>query len=413
MVTNNLLFLIHDYSEMTTTEAQEQYIESIEGFIADCRKAANRGEEMVSDSVYDTAVSLLQKLKPDSPLLSETWSDDTNGAPLDESVDIQVMHHPMMSIQTIKDLSLKEMKDYANRLYTEIEKSGNITMHASMKMNGHGIRFVYNNGDFVKAHTRARHSAGRDITRAVQMLVPNHVENFEGMGIVEVRGELLLPFENLDKARAFKPEIKSAFTGVSAMIRESASDEEIKLLRIVAYAVYSDNIELDTLSNVYQFLEDSGFEVPYYSTYVADDNTDIIDLASQIVDQFEVAEEDYAYFTDGVVLSVDDLTLLNNMGSEKSYKLGNVALKVGHWKQDMYSSVIQEIVWKEGRSKMTPVAVVEPTLTANGASVTNVPLYAPIHILRLEAYPGNILFFRFGGEAGVVPCFPDGQLITD
>lgn len=413
MVTNNLLFLIHDYSEMTTTEAQEQYIESIEGFIVDCRKAANRGEEMVSDSVYDTAVSLLQKLKPDSPLLSETWSDDTNGAPLDESVDIQVMHHPMMSIQTIKDLSLKEMKDYANRLYTEIEKSGNITMHASMKMNGHGIRFVYNNGDFVKAHTRARHSAGRDITRAVQMLVPNHVENFEGMGIVEVRGELLLPFENLDKARAFKPEIKSAFTGVSAMIRESASDEEIKLLRIVAYAVYSDNIELDTLSNVYQFLEDSGFEVPYYATYVADDTTDIIDLASQIVDQFEVAEEDYAYFTDGVVLSVDDLTLLNNMGSEKSYKLGNVALKVGHWKQDMYSSVIQEIVWKEGRSKMTPVAVVEPTLTANGASVTNVPLYAPIHILRLEAYPGNILFFRFGGEAGVVPCFPDGQLITD
>ena len=413
MVTNNLLFLIHDYSEMTTTEAQEQYIESIEGFIADCRKAANRGEEMVSDSVYDTAVSLLQKLKPDSPLLSETWSDDTNGAPLDESIDIQVMHHPMMSIQTIKDLSLKEMKDYANRLYTEIEKSGNITMHASMKMNGHGIRFVYNNGDFVKAHTRARHSAGRDITRAVQMLVPNHVENFEGMGIVEVRGELLLPFENLDKARAFKPEIKSAFTGVSAMIRESASDEEIKLLRIVAYAVYSDNIEFDTLSNVYQFLEDSGFEVPYYATYVADDTTDIIDLASQIVDQFEVAEEDYAYFTDGVVLSVDDLTLLNNMGSEKSYKLGNVALKVGHWKQDMYSSVIQEIVWKEGRSKMTPVAVVEPTLTANGASVTNVPLYAPIHILRLEAYPGNILFFRFGGEAGVVPCFPDGQLITD
>lgn len=413
MVTNNLLFLIHDYSEMTTTEAQEQYIESIEGFITDCRKAANRGEEMVSDSVYDTAVSLLQKLKPDSPLLSETWSDDTNGAPLDESIDIQVMHHPMMSIQTIKDLSLKEMKDYANRLYTEIEKSGNITMHASMKMNGHGIRFVYNNGDFVKAHTRARHSAGRDITRAVQMLVPNHVKNFEGLGIVEVRGELLLPFENLDKARAFKPEIKSAFTGVSAMIRESASDEEIKLLRIVAYAVYSDNIELDTLSNVYQFLEDSGFEVPYYATYVADDNTDIIDLASQIVDQFEVAEEDYAYFTDGVVLSVDDLTLLNNMGSEKSYKLGNVALKVGHWKQDMYSSVIQEIVWKEGRSKMTPVAVVEPTLTANGASVTNVPLYAPIHILRLEAYPGNILFFRFGGEAGVVPCFPDGQLITD
>lgn len=414
MQTQNYLFLLRDYEDMTTTEDKEAYIESIENFVQECRRAANRGEEMVSDSVYDTAIGLLQKLRPDSSLLSETWSDDTDGEALDQNYDIQVMHHPMMSIQTIKDLSLPEMKAYAERVQAYIAtQQGTVYMHASMKMNGHGIRFVYNDGEFVKAHTRARHSAGRDITRAVKMLVPNHVEEFEGMGIVEVRGELLLPYENMDKARAFKPEIKSPFTGVSAMVRESATDEEIKLLSIVAYAIYCDDIQLGSLSNTYSFLENCGFEVPYSQVIPINKDSDIIEVARTAVDDFESVEQTYAYFTDGVVFSVDDLSVLASMGTEKSYKLGNVALKVGHWEQNMYSSVVDHIDWKEGRSKLTPVAVVEPTLTANGASVTNVPLYAPIHILRLKAYPGNVIHFRFGGEAGVVPCFPDGTLLTE
>ena len=357
MTTQNYLFLLRDYADMTTTEDKEAYIESIENFVQECRRAANRGEEMVSDSVYDTAIGLLQKLRPDSPLLSETWSDDTDGDALDQNYDIQVMHNPMMSIHTIKDLSLPEMRAYAERVHAYIESQpGQVYMHASMKMNGHGIRFVYNDGEFVKAHTRARHSAGRDITRAVRMLVPTHVDEFEGMGIVEVRGELLLPYENMDKAREFKPEIKSPFTGVSAMVRESATDEEIRLLRIVAYAIYSDNIQLGSLSNVYSFLENCGFEVPYSRVVAVSKDDDIVSVAGTIVDDFEAVEQSYAYFTDGVVFSVDSLSALTSMGTEKSYKLGNVALKV---------------------------------------------------------YPGNLIHFRFGGEAGVVPCFSDGTLLTE
>ena len=113
------------------------------------------------------------------------------------------------------------------------------------------------------------------------------------------------------------------------------------------------------------------------------------------------------------MLSIDDMGLLNSLGTDKTTRIGNVALKIGFWKQDMYSTIVDHIEWKDGRTKLTPVAVCTPTLTANGASVTNVPLYAPIHILALEAYPGNTIHFRFGGEAGVVPCFPDGRLVTD
>ena len=31
----------------------------------------------------------------------------------------------------------------------------------------------------------------------------------------------------------------------------------------------------------------------------------------------------------------------------------------------------------------------------------------------LDAYVGETLYFRYGGEAGVVPCFPDGRLLNE
>ena len=52
-------------------------------------------------------------------------------------------------------------------------------------------------------------------------------------------------------------------------------------------------------------------------------------------------------------------------------------------------------------------------LTAQGNKVRRVPLYEPKNILTLEAYIGKPIYFRYGGEAGVVPCFPDGRLLKE
>ena len=411
MINANPIFLIKDYSEMTTPEAQQTYIEALEDFIGQCRAAANRGEELVSDAVYDTAVDTLRQIKPDSPIFDTTWSEDA-GTPVDENVDKYLINNPMMSILTIKDVKVKELQPFTNAVLSNKDATYGIQLHASMKMNGHGIRYVYNNGDFVKAHTRGRASNGRDITRALSLILPQHIAALEGKGIVEFRGELLLPYSNMQAARTYKPDIKSAFTGVSAMIRESASDAEYQLLKVVTYAAYNDTFNFNSMTQMYQFISSCGLEVPIHKAYTFN-GTDVPTACTQIVDEFEQLQTNYDYFTDGVVLSIDDMGLLNSLGTDKTTRIGNVALKIGFWKQDMYSAVVDHIEWNEGRTKLTPVAVCEPTLTANGASVSNVPLYAPIHILALEAYPGNTIHFRFGGEAGVVPCFPDGRLVTD
>ena len=52
-------------------------------------------------------------------------------------------------------------------------------------------------------------------------------------------------------------------------------------------------------------------------------------------------------------------------------------------------------------------------MTQNGNKVRRIPLYEPNNIAILDAYPGGVVHFKYGGEAGVVPCFEDGTPLVD
>ena len=105
---------------------------------------------------------------------------------------------------------------------------------------------------------------------------------------------------------------------------------------------------------------------------------------------------------------------------------------------------VQAIMWTQGKNKLSPVAIVasdidmaifsddldEPcyyvqstkeirnyndlgVVTAGGNRVRRVPLFEPSNIVLLDAYVGMPLYFRYGGEAGVIPCTIDGTPLAD
>ena len=84
---------------------------------------------------------------------------------------------------------------------------------------------------------------------------------------------------------------------------------------------------------------------------------------------------------------------------------------MGKWKQSVYSSTILDIKLTAGKSKKTPVAVIEPIRADNGSTVRNVPLYNLATVVLLNAYIGHPIFFKYGGESGVIPCTPTGERI--
>lgn len=432
---------------------QGEKVQQLEQYISECNIAHNNGDDLVPDAIYDRLMEILRKVNPESDLCKYIWEDSVDEL---EDTDSILQKNPMYSIQTVKSYDCDEIKGYVGRL----PDGFNFTAHISVKLNGHGIRLKYRNGEFFQARSRARSSAGRDITNQLRTILAEndllHIDDLEDLDLFEIRGELVLPFSNMEIAKTYNPTIKSAFSGVSSMSRDSATEDEWKLLKFVAYEFLAEDYNFSTKESEYTFLEDCGFEVPLY--WVIEDlgkETLIEDIKTIVSDcETEATKEaGYDYYTDGLVFTINDINTFRSLGDDGShYKFGNMALKVGYWKQDMYSGYVQTIVWMKGKTKLTPVAIVaeEPdqieftdgdeekmyvtslkeianltslgVVTAGGNSVRKVPLYEPSNLVTLDAYKGNIIHFRYGGEAGVVPCFDDGtpllegrakQLITE
>lgn len=402
----------------------DSQIEKLEQIILDCNsEMTGTATNAVADSIYDTLYDMLKTVKPDSHILSEIWEDDGD---ITDYTDLLVKH-PMMSIETAKSYDCKALVDFIERLPQE---SG---YFASYKINGHGIRVVYKDGELVSATSRARSSAGRDLTSHLKWILGEHNSYLEDYGLVELRGELCLPIDKLEDARGFNPCIKSAFSAVSSLIKPSASYEEVSLLDFLCYGFIVDGISFDTREEEFQEIEKCGFTTPEYLLMESLNRYEVKETLYDVISTFEENYEEFGYFCDGVVFEVNDRKVFDSLGQEGNHNKGNIALKVGIWEQVSYAGYVQKIEWTRGKSKLSPVAIVaeEPelmvtdesgtiynweslgVLTAQGNRVRRVPLYEPKNILILDAYPNNIINFRYGGEAGVVPCFPDGRLLKE
>ena len=417
----NMLSFIDTYGENGFDDSQ---VEELERIIMECNSnMSGTAEHAVADSIYDVLYDMLKTVNPSSHILSEIWEEDGD---ITDYTDLLVKN-PMMSIETAKSYDCKALNDFIARLP---EEAG---YFASYKINGHGIRIVYDDGDLVSATSRARSSAGRDITRHLKVILGDHKEELEGYGIVELRGELCLHTSKLAAAREFNPSIKSAFSAVSSLVRPSATDEEIALLDFLCYGFIVDGMSFDTREEEFQEIDRLGFKTPEFMLVESELKSNILELIHDTIDTFEASYEEFGYFCDGVVFEVNDRQLFAELGTSGNHNCGNIALKVGVWEQCSYPGYIQTILWTRGKSKLSPVALIadEPdmlitdedgkivnmeelgVLTAQGNKVRRVPLYEPKNILMLDAYPGCVLNFRYGGEAGVVPCFPDGRLLKE
>lgn len=400
-------------------------VEELEALINECntRQKGSEYANQVADSIYDTLYDMLKQVKPESGILSEIWEDDGD---ITEYTDLLVKH-PMMSIETIKSYDSKELSDWVESMP---EETG---YFASFKINGHGIRVVYKDGYLVSATSRARSSAGRDLTEHMKIILGDYNEELADYGLVELRGEVCLKLDKLEQAREFNPTIKSAFSAVSSLIRPSATQEEVELLDFLCYGFLKDDFFFEDREEEFQMISACGFKTPEYLLIESCSKYDLMETIHSIVETFEEAYDEFGYFCDGVVLEVNNRDLFSELGTEGNHNKGNIALKVGLWKQDLYSGYIQKIIWTKGKSKLSPVAIVadEPykalfdydgnivnmedmgVLTAQGNSVKRVPLYEPKNIMILDAYEDELLCFRYGGEAGVVPCFPDGRTLNE
>lgn len=401
-------------------------VEQLEAIILDCNRLMTGSDTgQVADSIYDTLYEMLKAVAPESPILREIWEGDGSG--VSDYTELLVKN-PMMSIETAKSWDCKAITDFIKRM-PESEEG----YFASFKINGHGIRIVYEDGYLVSATSRARSSQGRDLTRHMKILLGEYKPELANYGLVELRGELCLRVDKLPEARQFNPAIKSAFSAVASLIKPSATPEEISLLDFLCYGFIMDGLQFNDRDEEFSEIMECGLNTPQYTLIESATRDELLDVMKSTVSAFEEQYEEFGYFCDGVVFECNSRSLFAELGTSGNHNLGNIALKVGIWEQTSYVGYVQKIQWRRGKSKLSPVAIVADApdiaifdengkltnpsdcgvLTSQGNKVTNVPLYEPKNLLILDVSIGSPLNFRYGGEAGVVPCFPDGRLLKE
>lgn len=417
-----MLSFIENYGSVGFNDRK---IEELERLILDCNsKMKGTYTDQVADSIYDTLYDMLKTVKPDSEILQDIWEED--GGISDYTELLQ--SNPMMSIETAKSYDCAALMNFIERMPEEPT-----SYFASYKINGHGIRVVYKDGELVSATSRARASAGKDLTRHMRIILGERNDLLADYGMVELRGELCLRLDMLDKAREFNPSIISAFSAVASMSRPYATEEEIKLLDFLCYGLIIEDFYFNERQEEFDEIERLGYKVPQCAMVENVTRDELLEIMESLVQSFEDSYEEFGYFCDGVVFEVNDRVLFEEFGQEGNHNLGNIALKVGVWKQDKYYGFIQTILWTKGKTKLSPVAIVADkpdmiliddngtivnyeelgVISAQGNKVRRVPLYNPKNIIILDAYVGEPIYFKYGSESGVVPCFPDGRLLSE
>lgn len=377
-------------------------VDSLETYVAKLQDAAGMGKPLVDDALYDSHVRLLKQLKPDSSVLNRNWEVEDND--FNEYDDV-LKKYGMSSITTVTDFDTGEFQ----RFKQVIRDLGHpVDLFASVKENGHGVRAVYLNGRLYTGSTRGRYKKGRDITRHLKAVLPNYVEAWKNIKLVEVRGEMLVKisdFENYLKPTGLKHPLSS----VTSLIRDSVTDAELKYLNMVCYKVISSDgeLELDTLSDEFGHLKECGFNIPQ-CTGVRGVTADNLEMAiDRILEVFEdlMDNDMLEYSCDGLVVSINNNNDFYSTGKNGNTWNGNIALKMGkYWEQNIYSSTIEEVVFIPGKSYMTPKALITPVVTGNGSEVRTVPLYNIGVMERYHYVPGETIYFRYGGETGVTCC---------
>lgn len=382
-------------------------IDALETYIATLQDAAGLGTPLVDDAAYDAHVRILKQLKPTSSVLNRNWEVEDNEL---TEYDSMLTQYGMCSITTIT--SHEEANRFRNALY---EIGHPVDCLASIKLNGHGVRAVYLNGQLYTGSTRGRYKKGRDITKHLNAVLPHYVEAWKNTQIVEVRGEMLVKISVFEKY--LKNIRKTPLSSVTSLIRDSVTDEELKHLTMVCYKVLSsnDDLKFNSLVEELMHLKNNGFEIPPITGYKDVTGDNLNDAIDGAINHFENMLESGGidYSCDGIVLAINDNATFYSSGKNGNSWNGNIAIKMGqHWESNIYSAEILDIQFIPGKSYMTPKAIVEPVTTATGAQVTTVPLYNIGVMERYHYVKGETIYFRFGGETGVTTCDVYGNSVS-
>lgn len=382
-------------------------------------------ESAISEGALDSLKHELWKIEQAYPELvtPDSPTQRVAGAP---SPQFKKAPHakPMLSLEDV--FTQEEFEEWIERLRRRVPGLRQ-DFYAEMKMDGLAVSLEYERGELVRGSTRGDGRVGEDITSNIRTIeaiplalrAPSEAElkKFLGdfgdgldlprlkkavarllEGKAEIRGEVYMPKKSFD---AINAAAKKAGEPVFANPRNAAAgslrqlDPSITASRKLAFFAY------DLVTHEGLVTHEQGHELARLLGFATNpwnlrckDAEEVLELHGKI----RKRRESLAYWTDGLVVGVNDNALFERLGVVGKAPRGMIAYK---FPAEAVTTVIREVRWQVGRTgAITPVAIMDPVFVA-GTTVQHATLHNLDEIGRLGVRVGDTIVLEKAGD--VIP----------
>jgi DNA ligase (NAD+) len=386
---------------MSKEEAKKR-INSLREEIARLRYAYHvKDDPAVTDDVYDSLNRELKAILKEYPEFNDPNSAENRvgGVALDKFTKVRHATR-MLSLNDV--FGEEELADWEKRIKKLLPASKQINYFCEIKFDGLAISLIYENGQFVRGATRGDGFVGEDITENLKTIhsIPLRL-HAPYPQYLEVRGEAVLSKKTLAQLnKKNEKEGKVLFANTRNAAAGSLRQLDPKLaaerkLDFFAYDIASmeGGAKLNTHSEKHKYLKKLGFEVDTHDAVCTN-----LEQVNNFITKFSKLREKFPYGTDGVVISVDDLSLQEVLGVVGKAPRYMAAFK---YPAERATTILKDIRVNVGRTgAVTPLAIFEPTLVA-GSTVSKATLHNMDQIERLGLKIGDTVVIEKAGD--VIP----------
>ena len=370
------------------------------------RTYEQESHSIMSDFEYDKLYDELAHLERELGVILTTSPTINVGYQVVSELPKEQHEKPMLSLDKTKEISA--LGDFLG------EREGVV----SWKLDGLTVVLTYQDGQLVKGVTRGNGEVGEVIT--------NNVKTFKGLplqipyqGDLIVRGEAVISYsdfarlneqiEDVDakyknprnlcsgSVRQLNSEITAKrnvhFVGF-AIIRSGVLEEKVPASKVeireaeVQSAPLTSKLENSRKLQL-DWLEKQGFQAVEHFLVKRENVKEVVESFSKRVADFDLP-------TDGLVLTYDDISYGESLGSTSKFPRDSLAFK---WADELKETTLKEIEWNASRTGLiNPVAIFEPVdlegTSVSRASVHNLSIMEELELGigdKVEVYKANMI----------------------
>ena len=351
----------------------------------------------ISDAEYDRLFRRLRDLEAAHPELAspDSPTQRVGGKPLG-AFAVVTHARPMRSLDNTYDAG--ELREFDGRVRKGLGQGAAWDYFVDPKIDGVACSLRYEGGVLALAATRGDGVSGDDITANVRTIrdVPLRLAG-DAPAVLEVRGEVYLPRAAFAKhnarreAEGLEPHQNPRNAAAGALKLLDSREVARRGLRFFPHGMGEVvGLAVERHTTWLARLRAFGFAVNPHGRACAD-----IDAVVAYAAEFEGLRAGLPYETDGLVVRVDALALVERLGATSHHPRGLIAYKYAAEQAVSRVLAVETSVGPSGQ--LTPVAHLEPVRLA-GTTVSRANLHNFAEVARKDIRVGDHVVVEKAGE---------------